>query len=167
MKREKKPLKALKLGNYGIHEHRLADNPMEAKALLAFQKLNKSTAGPMRHRDVIDHLVHHHQVEAFAGENQRRSVCTVIQWLGSPVGFAWLVDTFGHEIVEEMKGRAGTQAVQVGEVYAATGGNDTRRLRVESKHAEGVWACRNLATSRLSYNKETTLLHGRWKRVSG
>ena len=105
MKRTKKPIKNLKTRNYGIHEHRLEGNPMEAKALLSFQKLNESTAGAMRDLDVIDTLVHVHQVQAVATTQQRREVCSVIQWLGSPVGFGWLVDTFGLEIMREMQER--------------------------------------------------------------
>jgi hypothetical protein len=173
VKRTKKPLKELKKENYGIHEHRLKDNPMEAQALLSFQKLNASTAGPMNNRDVVDTLVHHAHVEAYATSGQRRDVCTVIQWLGSPVGFAWLVDTFGLEVTRAMRGRVEhDSAIQLGQVYRSLDHRDVkvgRTVTVERLRygvntvgyrtgAHTPWAVRSSTTGRLSYVYERRLL---------
>jgi len=172
MKKTKKPIKDLKLKNHGIHTHRLKDNPREAKALLAFQALNERTAGPVDQRDVIDHLVHAHLVEAIATTQQRREVCTVIQWLGSPVGFAWLVDTFGLEVVREMRERHGGSEIKPGQVYRSRDARDKKkgrtvtveRLRYDTGHVlyrrgpSTPWACRSSTSGRISYIAECRLL---------
>lgn len=180
MKRTPKPIKGLKKKYHGINEHRLKDNPMEAQALLSFQKLAESAAGFNDSTDALDNLLHVPGVHAVATTGRRRDACTMIQWLGSPVGFAWLVDTFGLEVTRAMQRRSTGGSVKPGQVYASQDSHDRKverkvivvALRYGVNHAlyrtgpNTHWGVRNVATRRLSYVYERRLLDPtQWKLV--
>lgn len=167
----------------GLHAHRYKDNPEEKRAALAWQKAN--TPGEARaQRTLVDDLMGGQQgkrVKLGATDEERVACSTVVQWLGSPVGFAWLMDTFGLEITRAMQRRGFPDlTVERGQVYRSLDSRDLkkdRRVTVESlRYGYGhplyksgpyaQWSVRSSTTGRLSYVQERHLLDtSRWERL--
>lgn len=168
----------------GLHAHRYKNNPDEKRAALAWQELNKLDG---RSRSMFDDLMEESPGDAMntlASPRDRQVASTVVQWLGSPVGFAWLCDTFGLEVVRALQRRAAADGlvVEVGQVYRSLDSRDVkkdRRVTVERlRYGYGhplyktgpyaQWAVRSSTTSRLSYVQECHLLDAtRWELVKG
>lgn len=75
--------------NKGLHQHRLSDNPEEARFAQAWEE--------HANQNLKYHLAPAGQ--EYPGEPSKRDrqvAATVIQWLGSPVGQGWLRD-LGYE----------------------------------------------------------------------
>jgi hypothetical protein len=175
VKRGKVNLKKLKARYKGLHEHRLKDNPLEAQIIAAWQQANLDAMGPYT-SDLLKHILgdaHHGHVPLLLA----RRVATALQWLGSPVGFAWLVDTLGLEVVREMQLRSsGGQTVEPGQIYRQVKGG--RRVVVEKRrygHGSFLfilgpnthWTVRNELTGRRSYIRERILLdESKWVRMN-
>ena len=164
----------------GLSAHRYKDNPLEKRAALAWQELN--TPGTPMSRSTIDYLMDvTNKGNISATDHERLVSSTVIQWLGSPVGFAWLCDTFGAEVVRRMQQRADVGlVVQAGQVYRSRDHRDMKvnrcvtveRLRYPYGHRlyktgpYAQWAVRSSTSGRLSYVKEQYLLDPtRWELV--
>jgi hypothetical protein len=79
--------------NKGLHTYRLRNNPEEKRFAQAWDQSNETGY-------LLDHLLDTrtvHQGRApEPSEVDRTVAATVIQWLGSPVGQAWLRD-LGYE----------------------------------------------------------------------
>lgn len=167
----------IKKRHQGRNAHRYRDNPLERKIALAWQEFNEP-------QDHLGHLLHPPTSRLRAPEvsdRDRKTANTVIQWLGSPVGFSWLCDTFGLEIVRatQERGRGGRK-VEIGQVYASQDHRDKKkgrtvtveRLRYGYGHRlykvgpYAEWAVRSSTTGRLSYVKEERLLDPtKWKLI--
>jgi len=174
VKRGKVDIKKLKVRYKGFHEHRLKDNPLEAQIAMAWQAANDAASCPGgigTTRDLADSVVCV-PGRGIALDYDAKVAATVLQWLGSPVGFAWLVDTLGLEIVREMQMRpARGQApyVEPGQTYQFQGKRGGRKVTVEKlRHGVGTplfrmgpsthWTVRNSETGRRSYVYERILL---------
>jgi len=152
----------------GLHPHRLKDNALEKKTALAWAALN---AGD---RSTLDYLMDvTNKGNIRATDHERLTACTLVQWLGSPVGFAWLVDTFGLAVMREMQERVASgeaHAVRPGQVYRSLDNRDKgREVTVERLRYDVTsrlyrrgdnthWAVRSSTTGRMSYIYERRLL---------
>jgi hypothetical protein len=171
--------RGLKKRYQGHHVNRLPGNPLERKLADAWQETNTEL-------DLIDQLLYVQGTSPFLGpvdpvSNQRaKDVSTVIQWLGSPVGFEWLVDTIGLEIQRELLARHNdqTQVPAPGQTYQSQDPRDKGRrvvvegLRYSLSHRcyrrgpNTHWTVRNSETGRRSYIYERILLDTKkWKQV--
>jgi hypothetical protein len=84
--------------------NRLSREPLEKKFARAWEKLN--TVGHPTRPDTIDHLIGREpSVLLFSKEHEqeRKAINTAIQWLGSPVGFNWLMETLGLKGIESLE----------------------------------------------------------------
>ena len=85
----------------GVNRHRLKSNPDElamAKAWVGF--IEDGQAMPERRPDHVDFLLDSGQTTPhcnLASDRDRQVAATVIQWLGSPVGRGFILDTLGIE----------------------------------------------------------------------
>jgi hypothetical protein len=85
----------------GVNHHRLKSNPNElemAKAWVHF--IESGQAMPERRPDHVDFLLDSGQTVPhckLASDRDRQVAATVIQWLGSPVGRGFILDTLGIE----------------------------------------------------------------------
>lgn len=162
----------------GFHTHRLKDNPLEAKILAAWQEANLAASSP-RGGDLLDIISHiDSSIPTYRSQQEATLVATVLQWLGSPAGFAWLVDTLGLEVVRAMRHRTeGGAQVAPGQIYRVSRGCDARQVVVE-RMRYGVdhalfrlgpnthWTVQNGDTGRRSYIRERILLDENvWKLV--
>jgi hypothetical protein len=87
----------------GLNSHRLKSNPDEmvmAKELVRF--IEEGQAMPERRPDALDYLLDSGQGShpKLATDRDRQVACTVIQWLGSPVGKSFIT-----EAIEKMESR--------------------------------------------------------------
>lgn len=74
----------------GIAPYRFDDNPLELRFALAWQKVNVDYA-------TLDYLVGNQAHAQPCSDEERTTVCTVIQWLGSPIGQCFLRDVLCGE----------------------------------------------------------------------
>jgi hypothetical protein len=70
----------------GLHEYRLPDNPEERRLSEAFKEFAKD------HLAYLLHVGDQGGAPPILNEHDATVACTVIQWLGSPVGQNWLRD---------------------------------------------------------------------------
>lgn len=79
----------MRLKNFGLHMYRFRDNPEEKRFAEAWEQANERGS-------ILDHLLDmrnaHIGRAPSASARDRTVAATVIQWLGSPVGQAWLRD---------------------------------------------------------------------------
>lgn len=83
--------------------NRLIREPIEKKFALAWQRFN--TVGHPTRPDTVDHLIGNEPSVLFFSkehDRERKAINTAIQWLGSPVGFNWLLETLGLKGVQDM-----------------------------------------------------------------
>lgn len=84
--------------------NRLIREPIEKKFALAWQRLN--TVGHPTRPDTVDHLISDRPTSVLffskEHERERKAINTTIQWLGSLVGFNWLMETLGLKGVETL-----------------------------------------------------------------
>lgn len=162
----------------GLHPHRYADNPLERKLALAWAEFNKAPNGGTNHLDYL--MDKKNKGCPPATDAQRLTANTVIQWLGSPVGLAWLVDNIGEDVAKEMNLRAPSarRSIRPGQVYLSLDKRyEGREIEIEeTRHAPGSpryktgpyckWRVRNRETGRRSYIQERHLLDGaQWRLV--
>ena len=77
----------------GRHTYRLKENPLERRFSQAWQHLNRFCGDRL---DWVDMLSGEEGVMGHgASDRERESLNTAMQWLGSPVGFIWLMETLG------------------------------------------------------------------------
>lgn len=162
----------------GLNPYRYKDNPMERKLALAWEKFNKTPKGKPTNLDCLLDPMNQGGVRASAQECV--AVNTVIQWLGSPVGFAWLANTLGvemaHYVADYVAGNAYEPAgVQPGQRYRIRR-KGNRTVVVECLHFPlghqryktgpyAEWTVRNSVTGRRSYVRERRLLDvSEWRR---
>ncbi len=85
----------------GLNIHRLRSNPKELQFALAWQTQNhNATAGGMEYRaDTLDYLLHQgdQRFPTLCSDRDRIVANSVIQWLGSPVGEAFIRDVLDTE----------------------------------------------------------------------
>ena len=77
----------------GNNAHRLKQNPLEARfAEVWAEKVNRG--------DILKYLLSHPTAKTlhFPTENEEMVAATIIQWLGSPVGQAFLTEVLGFEV---------------------------------------------------------------------
>lgn len=83
----------MKMKNLGFNVRRFRDNPEEKRIAEAWERINVTSS-------ILEYLLDRRQVHTgrppAVGDIERTSVATVIQWLGSPVGQAWLRE-LGYE----------------------------------------------------------------------
>ena len=83
----------------GRYEYRLKDNPMEQRFAEEWKK--QETVG-----HTLEYLLSSRINEREAvDEHDQEVAATVIQWLGSPVGLAFLEDVLGVDIREQIYDR--------------------------------------------------------------
>lgn len=72
--------------------HRLRDNPREKIFSDAWVEENKPANYPLKKYSLLEQLLSDDGGKTKAGVSDRDEMiaATVIQWLGSPVGFSWL-----------------------------------------------------------------------------
>lgn len=93
----------------GLHPYRLKDNPMEKAFAEAFEVLNKTGPG-YAHNSTVDCLLSPDSNKPVpCSERDRTVAATLAQWLGSPVGVSWVMDTLAknkkliaHQIPKEL-----------------------------------------------------------------
>jgi len=164
----------------GLNPHRYEGNPLEHKLALAWEKLN-AEKGPSNDKTLLDDLLTDYLLTTSwrSTGHERLIACTLIQWLGSPVGFGWLVDTLGLEVVRSMLARSegGGVAVKPGQVYASQEKRYVgRKVVVECLRprpprnllyrvgGNAHWTVRNSENGRRSYIYERILLSpNKWR----
>lgn len=79
----------------GKSTHRLADNPREKIFSDAWVKENKPANYPLVKYSLLEQLLSDDggKTKADVSDRDEMIAATVIQWLGSPVGYQWLVET--------------------------------------------------------------------------
>lgn len=83
---------------------RISREPIERKFALAWQRHN--TVGHPNRPDTADYMLDRNPsvlLFAKAHERERKAINTAIQWLGSPIGFNWLMETLGLKGVRTME----------------------------------------------------------------
>lgn len=93
----------------GLHPYRYRDNPMEKAFAEAFELLNKTGPGYGKHSAVDTLLSPNNNDPVPCSARDRQVAATLAQWLGSPVGVSWVMDTIaqnkkkiGRPIPEEL-----------------------------------------------------------------
>ena len=85
----------------GANPHRLKSNPDElAMAKAWFEFIERGQAMAQRRPDAVDNLLDSGKKVPYvdlASDRDRQVAATVIQWLGSPVGRDFILDTLGIE----------------------------------------------------------------------
>lgn len=98
----------MQVKHIGRSANRLYREPREAVFAESWKRMNSKQ---MHNRpEVIDWLLHGDgsQCHARATQKEATIAATLVQWLGSPVGFGWLENTLraaGYEIKEVQDGR--------------------------------------------------------------
>lgn len=91
----------MKIKHEGLSTHRLKSNPREHVFAEAWKELNgdfaarSSTWGVGRH-STLEHILCSNadgNVTRDLSQMEATTAATVIQWLGSPVGWSWLTET--------------------------------------------------------------------------
>lgn len=77
----------------GVSPHRYESNPQEEALALAWQEANTK----YRHSTLAYLLSSDNRGERTVSDRDRLVACTIIQWLGSPVGQAFLYDA-GNDV---------------------------------------------------------------------
>lgn len=90
----------------GLHYYRTkrnAGNPLEAAMAHEWESLN-SGVGRSTSSNQLAYLLGDGRDPAQPSERDAQVAATVLQWLGSPVGFRWLLDgPIGREIAKQSK----------------------------------------------------------------
>ncbi len=90
----------------GQHTNRFSREPLEKKFALSWERHNSTSgAGP----DAVDHLSTT-AGELHASDRERAAINTTIQWLGSTIGLAWLMETLGFKDVHSERDLAELKA---------------------------------------------------------
>jgi hypothetical protein len=80
----------------GRNAHRLRDNPLELAFACAFQKFCETPSGSLGPSNLERLLSPDPKTTPSATRDQQQVACTVIQWLGSPVGQHFVMDVMGR-----------------------------------------------------------------------
>lgn len=86
----------MKSRHNGISVNRLDENPREKVFHKAWKELNRQQHP--QHPAVVDYLAYPEnnvgtQRPTLATDDECRLAATIIQWLGSPIGWSWLQET--------------------------------------------------------------------------
>ena len=79
--------------NKGLHQYRFKDNLLEKQIAVAWNKMNEDN-------DILNYLLsknNKHLNNDEISKRDREVAATVIQWLGSPVGFNFVKESLNLE----------------------------------------------------------------------
>lgn len=86
----------MKIKHTGRSTHRLSSNPIEAAFAQAWAKENSPKQFVNRGHGIAEQLLCGEGTGAITrdlSQQEATAATTIIQWLGSPVGFSWLLRT--------------------------------------------------------------------------